>query len=344
MSVSTGGGQAGPLRCRLPAPHAMWQGASMADQRLERALDLIHANDEAGVHQVRELAATGEPQALFVLGHLHWSGMLTSQDPTRGRALFEAAASRGHVEANIIMTNLLGSGVAGPRHWAAALERLEVEAARIPARKAALDILRTMDLDATGDPAQPVEGTRISDRPDARLFRRLLSAGECAYLIAAAGQFEPSMVYDLEGQLVRDTIRTSDGATFHWNIEDPAIHAINRRIAAASGTRYDEGEALQILRYTPGQEYRPHFDWVDNAPNQRIWTALIYLNDDYEGGATAFVRTGAEVRGQTGDVLLFSNARPDGHGDDLAEHAGMPVTSGTKYLATRWIRERRWIP
>jgi prolyl 4-hydroxylase len=43
-------------------------------------------------------------------------------------------------------------------------------------------------------------------------------------------------------------------------------------------------------------------------------------------------------------MLLFSNAQEDGHGDPLAEHAGRPVTSGTKYLATRWIREARWIP
>jgi len=50
------------------------------------------------------------------------------------------------------------------------------------------------------------------------------------------------------------------------------------------------------------------------------------------------------VRGKVGDMLLFSNADPEGHGDPLAEHAGLPVTAGTKYLATRWIREARWIP
>jgi prolyl 4-hydroxylase len=152
------------------------------------------------------------------------------------------------------------------------------------------------------------------------------------------------MVFNRERQLVRDTIRTSDGAAFHWLIEDPVVHAINRRVAAASGTTYEQGEPLQVLRYEPGQEYRPHFDYVKGAENRRLWTALIYLNEDYEGGSTAFVRTGIEVRGRTGDVLLFRNALPDDSQDLLAEHAGMPVTAGKKYLATRWIRERRWIP
>jgi len=177
------------------------------------------------------------------------------------------------------------------------------------------------------------------------LFERLLKPRECAYLIESAGElFEPSMVYDVSHQRVRDTIRTSDGATLNWLIEDPAIHALNRRIARATATPYENGEALQVLRYSPGQQYHPHFDWVDAAANQRIWTALVYLNDGYEGGATAFVRTGLEVRGRTGDMLLFSNADADGHGDPLAEHAGLAVTAGTKYLATRWIREARWIP
>ena len=114
------------------------------------------------------------------------------------------------------------------------------------------------------------------------------------------------MVYDPAGQLVRDTIRTSDGATFHWDIEDPAIHAINRRLAAASRTEYDAGEALQVLRYAPGQQYRPHFDWVDSAANQRLWTALIYLNEAYEGGATAFVRT--ESRSAAGPATCCCSA------------------------------------
>ena len=99
-----------------------------------------------------------------------------------------------------------------------------------------------------------------------------------------------------------------------------------------------------MLRYSPGQEYRPHFDYLEGVENPRPWTALIYLNDDYEGGATRFVNTGLQVRGRTGDVLVFGNAASDGTKEPLAEHAGMPVLAGTKYLATRWIRERRIIP
>jgi prolyl 4-hydroxylase len=176
-------------------------------------------------------------------------------------------------------------------------------------------------------------------------FEKLFNAAECAYLMHATGNaYEPSMVYDSNRRLVRDQIRTSDGATIHWLIEDPAVVALNRRVAAISHSEYEDGEALALLRYSPGQEYRPHFDFVRGAANRRLQTALIYLNEDYDGGETRFVQTDLSVKGGAGDVILFRNEGDDTGPNPLSEHAGMPVTRGVKYLATRWIRESRWIP
>ena len=74
--------------------------------------------------------------------------------------------------------------------------------------------------------------------------------------------------------------------------------------------------------------------------NQRILTVLVYLNDDYEGGETLFVRTGLRFKGRSGDALLFRNALPDGRADELSQHAGLPVVAGEKFIASRWIRAR----
>jgi len=67
---------------------------------------------------------------------------------------------------------------------------------------------------------------------------------------------------------------------------------------------------------------------------------LVYLNDDYEGGETVFLRTGLRFKGKKGDALLFRNALPDGRADEMAQHAGLPVTVGEKIIASRWIRAR----
>lgn len=317
----------------------------MTDERLQQALRLIDAGRPEGLEPLRELAHAGNPHAVFALARLSWTGNMVSQDPVRGRVLFEHAASQGHAYANVFVTNLLASGVAGRRDWPLALHRLEVEAGKLPERHAALDLIKSMRLDANGDPISVPEPERLSDKPDARMIRDLLTAEECAYLIRTAEPlFRPSMIYNDQGMEVRDTLRTSDGAGFFWLAEDPAIHALNRRVARATGSSYEQGEPLQVLRYSPGQEYRPHFDYLQGTDNPRPWTALIYLNEDYEGGATRFVKTGREVRGRTGDVLLFCNSDANGLRDPLAEHAGMPITAGTKYLATRWIRQHRHIP
>jgi prolyl 4-hydroxylase len=118
------------------------------------------------------------------------------------------------------------------------------------------------------------------------------------------------------------------------------VHAINQRIAAASGTQAAQGEPLQVLRYRPGGEYKPHFDAIPGFANQRILTMIVWLNEDYEGGETMFMKTGAKLRGRTGDALLFRNALPDGSRDPDAAHAGLPVTRGEKLIASRWIRAR----
>ena len=318
----------------------------MGQADLQRAIQLINDGSvDQGVQIVREIASSGDPEGLFVLADLTWSGTAVPQDPARGRLLFEYAAALGHGRCNLLVTNLLGNGVAGRRNWPAALDRLAAEARQLPDRREALALLEAMSLDENGDPIAVPDPVPLSDQPYARMFERLVMPEECCYLIKTAEPlFQPSMVYDKSGRAAKDTIRTSDGAAFSWLVEDPAIHAINRRLAKATGTRYLQGEALQVLRYVPGQEYRPHFDFLEGAENPRPWTALLYLNEDYEGGATAFVETGLEVRGRTGDVLLFRNEGTDGLRDPLAKHAGMPVTAGTKYLATRWIRQNRWIP
>ena len=80
------------------------------------------------------------------------------------------------------------------------------------------------------------------------------------------------------------------------------------------------------------------------VPNQqRVLTFLVYLNEGYEGGETAFPALGIKVRGQTGDGLLFRNATTDGKPDPRAIHSGLPVTRGVKHLASRWIRAAQLI-
>lgn len=314
--------------------------------RLAQAFALSKAGRNAeAVLIVNQLAAEREPEALYTLGEMTWRGGMVPQDPVRGRDLFRQASDAGHALAFLYYTNLLATGVAGPRDWPEALARLRREGARNPRRKQTLALIERMNLDDSGDPREIRDARALSSEPEVSSIDRLFTASECDYVRTLAEPlYAPSIVFDSQRQPVRDPIRTSDGSTIHWLIEDPAIHVLNRRLAAATGTSADQGEALQILRYRPGQQYRNHMDFVQTTDNVRVLTALVYLNHDYKGGETCFVKTGLKVKGRKGDALIFRNALPDRRPDPLSEHAGLPVTVGTKYLASRWIRERRWTP
>ena len=311
--------------------------------RLALAFSLARSGRIAeGMAILHELAEAGEPEALFTLAETIWVGGPVQQDHARGRALFRRASDAGHQLAAKVTTNLLASGIAGPRDWPGALARLAGEAGIDPQRGRILSLVERMHIDDVGDPAHGPPGDRLSDAPLATLFRGALTEEECDFLLEIAEPaYRPSLVGDGSGGEIRKQVRTSDGSTIHWLIEDPATHALNRRLALLSGTDADQGEALQMLRYRPGQQYHPHVDW-DGGDNGRIMTALVYLNEDYDGGETLFVKTGLKVKGGKGDVLVFRSETEDGRCDLLSEHAGLPVTSGVKYLGSRWIRQRRY--
>jgi prolyl 4-hydroxylase len=310
-----------------------------------QALFAAGRNGEA-ILLVNRLAAQGEPQALFVLALWKWRGDVVPQDLPQARELFRRASEAGHEDSAALYTNLLANGIAGRAAWPNALKRLRGEARRNPERKRILSLVDKMKLTAEGAPLSLPPPKRLSESPDVVLIPRLFSAAECDHLVQVVrSDFRPSFVVSLiTGQEERDPVRTSDGAVVHWLIEDPAIHALHLRLAAASGTSVRQGEPLQILRYNPGQEYRTHRDAVPGFENQRVITMLVYLNEGYEGGETCFVRTGLKVKGKKGDALLFRNTLADGRSDPASEHAGLPITKGTKLLASRWIRERPHTP
>lgn len=288
---------------------------------------------EAAVALVERRAATGDADALALFGQWRLWGVYGPRDLGVGYAAITRAASAGSQEAAFTRAALLATGTGVARDPAAARGVLEALA---PTSATARRQLALLDARAP----HPVEETLRTD-PHVWRLDGLLSPAECAYLIErAAPLVRPSTVIDpATRRPMPNPVRDSHGAAIAPPDEDPAIHAITCRIAAATGTRWEQGEPLHLLRYTPGQQYRRHVDTLPAAANQRVLTVLVYLNDDYEGGETEF-EGGLAVRGRAGDAVAFANTRPDGSADPRTAHAGRPVGHGVKWLATRWIRAR----
>lgn len=287
-----------------------------------------------------EAAAAGDGEALFARGLWRVDGRMLARDLGAAREDFRLAAEAGSPDAARIHAGFLAVGIGGSRDWRGALAKLSASDDALAARQAHL--IDAMELDESGDPVSTPPAETLSDAPSIDLFRNLFTPEECTFLVELAGaRLKPALIFhEGQGRFVADPLRDSDAAGFPIVLEWPFVHALNRRIAAASGTDVAQGEPLQVLRYAAGQQYRPHLDAVPGMANQRILTALVWLNDDYEGGETLFLESGLAVKGMQGDLMVFANALPDGRPDPATRHAGAPVTSGVKLLASRWVRAR----
>ena len=127
--------------------------------------------------------------------------------------------------------------------------------------------------------------------------------------------------------------------------------ALCSRISQIVGLPIEVAESMQIIRYETDQEYRAHFDAFDKSTErgqrtmknggQRLYTALFYLNDNYEGGATHFPELDISVTPATGRLLVFGNCEKNSNiRTPKSLHAGRPVTSGVKWAFNLWFRER----
>lgn len=312
-------------------------------------VDALMAADS--VEDAVQLAATaakkGDADALHLLGLWHVYGHPVSRDFAAARRFFEMAGHAGHATGAITHAVFVALGAGGaPPDWESAMQLLRVAAKTQATAAAQVALIESMVLDRNGAPAGVPATEWLSAEPRLGVLRGLFTAAECAHVRALANPLlAPSIVVDSKtGKSMQHPIRTSDGAVLGPIQQDMVLEALNRRIALATRTTVEQGEPLTVLRYRPGQQYRLHHDCLPGEANQRGMTVICYLNDGYDGGATEFPAAGMDFRGQVGDAIVFANTLRNGHVDESSRHAGLPVTQGEKWIATRWIRQRDFDP
>ncbi|PRS29569.1 2OG-Fe(II) oxygenase [Bacillus sp. RJGP41] len=138
-------------------------------------------------------------------------------------------------------------------------------------------------------------------------------------------------------------IRTSSSMFFQEN-ECDILTKIEKRISTIMNIPVEHGEGIQILKYTPGQEYKAHFDFFTSssiaAKNNRISTIILYLNDVEHGGETFFPKLNFSVSPRKGMAVYFEYFYNDKNLNELTLHGGAPVITGEKWVATQWMRRQ----
>ncbi len=84
---------------------------------------------------------------------------------------------------------------------------------------------------------------------------------------------------------------------------------------------------IQLVKYVPGDFFAVHRD-NGSAYNERYYTVVCYLNDDFEGGGTYFPSSDYTVQPSAGKAVIFPS-------DYL--HRADKILSGEKYIAVIWM-------
>ncbi|RNF86470.1 2OG-Fe(II) oxygenase [Montanilutibacter psychrotolerans] len=292
---------------------------------------------------------------------LHFGRRAGDTNQTLCLQLLERAAQRGDVTAAQLLAQRLALGEGCQAQPAAADELLaQLDRHGVPrlpmirvdrAQPSASDALPPGTF-AFEDALQPASASVLSRQPRVARVDGLLSADECRLLVASARpQLRRSNAVDPESGLpIEVEVRTSSDASLDPVLEDFALRAVQLRMASAAGMAMVNGEHLTVLRYEPGQQYRPHRDYVPPGAIERDQpqagnrqrTICVYLNDVEAGGETEFPVAGVRIAPRPGSAVVFDNLLADGRPDPDSLHAGLPVLAGEKWLATLWLRQRRY--
>jgi prolyl 4-hydroxylase len=69
---------------------------------------------------------------------------------------------------------------------------------------------------------------------------------------------------------------------------------------------------------------------------------ILYLNDVDQGGETIFPSIHLSVVPKKGAAIYFEYCNAAGHVDPSTLHGGAPVLAGEKWIATKWMRQRKY--
>jgi hypothetical protein len=270
-------------------------------------------------------------------------------EPEPGINMMRAAADKGDADAARICANLAASDINLLDRANVVWRCLETAAERGSTfAREQMGFLQssTQDIDALLLPRHEVfTSPRIS------VIEGFATAAECDWVMERARpRLHRARVYNpSDGSFFTKDARTNSSVEFGIAETDVVIVGLRLRIQMLCGL--DRLEASSILHYSPGQEFKRHYDFLDpllpghaldiKRSGQRAATFLIYLNNDYEGGETEFPKLDWRYKGRKGDALLFWNLNAAGEPDRNTLHAGLPTTAGEKWVFSQWLRQSR---
>lgn len=159
----------------------------------------------------------------------------------------------------------------------------------------------------------------------------------------------PSTVTSGNRMIVKKQRTSSTCRLEEWPEYKSSTKVLQDTILDATGLNYRNSEPLQGQRYLIGEYYDRHTDFFTPKTltyeqftkdiGQRTWTAMFYLNDVINGGATLFPTIDLSIAPTRGAMLVWNNLYRNGKENFSSMHEARPPVSNSKYVVTQWFRQ-----
>jgi len=139
----------------------------------------------------------------------------------------------------------------------------------------------------------------------------------------------------------------------------PKSHHLSKKIinkvAQATNMPVKNFEDVQVCYYAPGNFFKYHQDQchdrgelcrkeTDGRGGTRVYNLLLYLNNNFTGGETEFPKLNKKYKLPPGDGVLWDMLNVDQNQvHPLAEHAGLTVKNGKKWICNVWVRSGTFV-
>ena len=341
-------------------------GNTKAQAELAQLLTAGGRNDEA-TEWLKKAVDGGDARAKWLLAKQFLAQEKTESDHLAPALIISAA--EGDAEAAHFMAVVHACGIGVPRDWSAAFDYLTHSAELgFPLAREELVFLATGAFDER-QKNEPIQKSWkelrdaidlsawiqvpplnvVSRDPRIVSVENIASSEMCEWLIEQAkpDRKAASVRITATGEVRQSDSRTNSTTSFNPFKMNMILAVLRLRISALTGLSSGM-EIMNILHYTVGQRYEPHFDFIAASDAdavrltkgmQRVLTFLLYLNDDYEGGETRFPRIPWQHKGRKGDAMFFWNVDRQGKPDQMTLHEGSAPTKGEKWVLSQWIRK-----
>ena len=179
---------------------------------------------------------------------------------------------------------------------------------------------------------------KIEVAEDIFVLENLLSPEECEVLIYSSEElgFEEATIFDgREHRMLKSVRNNLRLVSYDQEFANELWGKVKPYFSESIHTYKSCGlnERFRFYKYEVGHRFRKHKDgaFVRSEGDRSIYTFMIYLNDDFEGGTTDF-DNGISVKPKTGSALVFLHP---------CRHEGKEDTSGVKYAIRSDVMYKR---